>query len=167
MLNVSYDCGIAFVRRIEDLRHTFSAVAGYLPPTDAFDAMHHTPQSSQRARQVEVWSVLRTLGRHGVAQLVAGACDAAAAIAQRLDAGGLTILNDVVLNQVLVRMVDGPTTEALLREVQADGRIWCGPTQWEGATAMRISVSSWKTDLADAAFAAEAVLDCAGRVRAA
>ena len=57
----------------------------------------------------------------------------------------MTILNDVVLNQVLVRMVDGPTTEALIAEIQSDGRIWCGPTVWDGATAMRISVSSWKT----------------------
>jgi glutamate/tyrosine decarboxylase-like PLP-dependent enzyme len=128
--------------------------------------MHHTPQSSQRARQVEVWSVLRTLGRQGVAQLVTRACDVATAIAARLRAGGLTILNDVVLNQVLVRFVDGPTTEALIAEIQADGRIWCGPTRWDGATAMRVSVSSWKTDLDDAAFAADAILDCADRVRA-
>ena len=165
-LNVTYDCGIAFVRDVADLRRTFAATAGYLPASDAFEAMHHTPQSSQRARQVEVWAVLRALGRRGVEQLVVQACDAAAAIAERLRAGGLTILNDVVLNQVLVRLVDGPTTEALLAEVQADGRIWCGPTQWDGATAMRISVSSWKTDLDDAAFAAGVILECAARVRA-
>jgi glutamate/tyrosine decarboxylase-like PLP-dependent enzyme len=166
-LNVTYDCGIAFVRRLGDLRRTFSAAAGYLPPAEGFEAMHHTPQSSQRARQVEVWSVLRTLGRRGVAELVSRACDAAAAIADRLRTGGLTILNDVVLNQVLVRLVDGPTTEALIAEIQADGRIWCGPTQWDGATAMRISVSSWKTDLDDASFAADVILECASRVHVA
>jgi glutamate/tyrosine decarboxylase-like PLP-dependent enzyme len=165
-LNVTYDCGIAFVRRLDDLQRTFAAAAGYLPSGDGFEAMHHTPQSSQRARQVEVWSVLRTLGRQGVAELVTRSCDVATAIAERLRAGGLTILNDVVLNQVLVRFVDGPTTEALIAEIQADGRIWCGPTRWDGATAMRISVSSWKTDLDDAAFAADAILDCANRVRA-
>jgi glutamate/tyrosine decarboxylase-like PLP-dependent enzyme len=165
-LNVTYDCGIAFVRRLDDLQRTFAAAAGYLPPGDGFEAMHHTPQSSQRARQVEGWSVLRTLGRQGVAELVTRACDVATAIAARLRAGGLMILNDVVLNQVLVRFVDGPTTEALIAEIQADGRIWCGPTRWDGATAMRISVSSWKTDLDDAAFAADAILDCANRVRA-
>jgi catechol 2,3-dioxygenase-like lactoylglutathione lyase family enzyme len=126
--------------------------------------MHHTPQSSQRARQIEVWAVLRTLGRRGLAELVVRACDAAAAIAERLRDGGLTVLNDVVLNQVLVRLVDGPTTERLITEIQADGRVWCGPTQWDGATAMRISVSSWKTDLDDAAFAADAILDCAAQV---
>ena len=163
-LNVTYDCGIAFVRRLGDLRRTFSATAGYLPPSDGFDAMHHTPQSSQRARQVEVWAVLRTLGRQGLEQLVVQACDVATAMAEQLREGGLTILNDVVLNQVLVRLVDGPTTEALIAEVQADGRVWCGPTQWDGATAMRISVSSWKTDLDDATVAAEVILDCARRV---
>ena len=62
-LNVTYDCGIAFVRRLADLRRTFAAMAGYLPTSGEFEAMHHTPQSSQRARSVEVWSVLRTLGR--------------------------------------------------------------------------------------------------------
>jgi glutamate/tyrosine decarboxylase-like PLP-dependent enzyme len=164
-LNVTYDCGIAFVRRPEDLQRTFSVAAAYLPPGGGFEAMHHTPQSSQRARQVEVWSVLRTLGRRGVADLVTRACDVATTIADRLRAGGLTILNEVVLNQVLTRLVDGPTTEALIAEIQSDGRIWCGPTQWDGATAMRISVSSWKTDLDDAAFAADVILECADRVR--
>jgi glutamate/tyrosine decarboxylase-like PLP-dependent enzyme len=164
-LNVTYDCGIAFVRRLGDLRRTFAAAAGYLPPDAGFEAMHHTPQSSQRARHVEVWAVLRALGRQGVADLITGACDAATTIADRLRDGGLTILNDVVLNQVLVRLVDGPTTEALITEIQSDGRIWCGPTHWGGATAMRISVSSWKTGRDDTTFAADVILDCANRVR--
>jgi glutamate/tyrosine decarboxylase-like PLP-dependent enzyme len=127
--------------------------------------MHHTPQSSQRARQIEVWAVLRTLGRNGLAALVTNACDAAAVIAERLRDNGFTVLNDVVLNQVLVRLDDGPTTEALVAAIQADGRIWCGPTMWDGATALRISVSSWKTDLADAELAAQAIIDCAHEVR--
>jgi glutamate/tyrosine decarboxylase-like PLP-dependent enzyme len=165
-LNVTYDCGLAFVRHPEDLRRTFAATAGYLPPGDGYEAMHHTPQSSQRARQIEVWAVLRALGRTGLARLVAESCDAARRIGDRLAAGGLTVLNDVVLNQVLVRLVDGPTTERLLAAVQADGRIWCGPTQWQGATAMRVSVSSWRTDLDDAEMVAGVLLDCAERVLA-
>ena len=71
-LNVTYDCGLAFVRRPADLRRTFAATAGYLPPSDAFEAMHHTPQSSQRARQIEVWAVLRSLGRRGIADSCSG-----------------------------------------------------------------------------------------------
>jgi glutamate/tyrosine decarboxylase-like PLP-dependent enzyme len=163
-LNVTYDCGIVFVRHPSDLRRTFAATAGYLPSDNSFEAMHHTPQSSQRARQIEVWAALRSLGRDGVAALVTKACDAAALIAARLDERGLEILNDVVLNQVLVRLEDGPTTERLIAEIQSDGRIWCGPTSWNGSTAMRVSVSSWKTDLADAEFAADVIVQCAGRI---
>jgi len=164
-LNVTYDCGIAIVRRAGALRRTFAAVAGYLPPDDGFEAMHHTPQSSQRARQVEVWAVLRTLGRSGVADMVQQAADAAAAIADRLRPAGFQILNEVVLNQVLARLDDAETTELLLDEIQRDGRIWCGPTQWGGSTAMRISVSSWKTTTDDAHAAADVVIECARRVR--
>jgi glutamate/tyrosine decarboxylase-like PLP-dependent enzyme len=160
-LNVTYDCGIAFVQRPGALRRTFSAVAGYLPPETGFEAMHHTPQSSQRARQFEVWAVLRTLGRSGVAELVQQACDCATVIADRLRGAGFDVLNDVVLNQVLVRWHDGPTTEHLLEAVQHDGRVWCGPTQWDGATAMRISVSSWKTTRQDAGRAADVIIELA------
>lgn len=163
-LNVTYDCGVAFVRRIEDLRRTFAVSAAYLAPSDVFEAMHHTPQSSQRARQIEVWAVLRTLGRDGIARLVADACDAAVVIAGRLRAGGFDVLNDVVLNQVLVRYTDGPTTERLMAALQADGRVWCGPTQWGGQTAMRISVSSWKTSREDAVRAADVIVEVAGRL---
>lgn len=161
-LNVTYDCGVAFVQRAGALRRTFSAVAGYLPPATGFEAMHHTPQSSQRARQFEVWAVLRTLGRSGLAELVQRACDDATVIADRLRAAGFDVLNDVVLNQVLVRRHDGPTTERLLAAVQRDGRVWCGPTQWDGATAMRISVSSWKTTREDAERAADVIIELAG-----
>src|SRR4051794_5820477 len=160
-LNVTYDCGIAFVRRPEDLRRTFAASAAYLPSSEVFEAMHHTPQSSQRARQIEVWAVLRSLGRDGVARLVTDACDAAVVIAERLAASGFEVLNEVVLNQVLVRYVDGPTTERLMAALQADGRVWCGPTQWGGATAMRISVSSWKTDGEVADRAATSIVEVA------
>ncbi len=163
-LNVTYDCGIAFVRRPGALRRTFAATAGYLPPDDVFEPMHHTPQSSQRARQVEVWAVLRTLGRSGVAELIRQSCDAARVIADRLGAAGFEVLNDVVLNQVLVRLVDGPTTERLLAAIQADGRIWCGPTTWRGETAMRVSVSSWKTTTADGERAAEVIVELARRL---
>ena len=164
-LNVTYDCGIAFVRRRDDLRRTFTAAAG-LPAARRRASRRCTTRRSRPSgpAPIEVWAVLRTLGREGVAELVGRTCEAAVTIAERLRAGGLKILNDVVLNQVLVRMVDGPTTEALIAEVQSDGRIWCGPTVWDGATAMRISVSSWKTGPDDAAFAAGVILECAGRV---
>jgi len=163
-LNVTYDCGIIFVTRPSVLRRTFAAVAGYLPPDDGFEAIHHTPQSSQRARQIEVWSVLRTLGRTGIAELVRGASNCAVAIADELQSSGFEILNDVVLNQVLVRYRDAETTERLIAEIQRDGRIWCGPTEWDGGTAMRISVSSWKTDLDEAGNTADVITACAAAI---
>jgi glutamate/tyrosine decarboxylase-like PLP-dependent enzyme len=159
-LNVSYDCGIALVRRPEDLRRSFASVAGYLPPDSGFEAMHHTPQASQRARQVEVWAVLRTLGRHGVADLVVRSCDHARAMAGRLRQAGLEVLNDVVLNQVLVRSATDDLTLAMVESVQRDGTCWCGPTVWEGRPAMRISVSGWATTGEDIARSADAIVRC-------
>jgi glutamate/tyrosine decarboxylase-like PLP-dependent enzyme len=164
-LNVTYDCGIVFMQRVGALRRTFAAMAGYLPPEDGFEAMHHTPQSSQRARQVEVWAVLRTLGRDGIANMVQQASASAVTIADRLrSTEGFEILNDVVLNQVLVRYRSQAATEALVSEIQRDGRIWCGPTRWQGETAMRISVSSWKTTPAEAERDATIITECANRL---
>jgi glutamate/tyrosine decarboxylase-like PLP-dependent enzyme len=166
-LNVPYDCGLVIARRPEDLGRSFASVAGYLPPDRGYEAMHHTPQASQRARQIEVWAALRTLGRQGVADLIRGSCDQASVIARRLGDAGLEVLNQVVLNQVLVRAATDERTAALVEAVQADGTCWCGPTVWEGRPAMRISVSSWATSLADADLSAQAIVDAARRVTAA
>lgn len=163
-LNVTYDSGILLVRDPALLASTFRASAGYLPPEGTFEAMHHTPQSSQRARVVEVWAVLRSLGREGLARLVQDACANAQLIAERLRAGGLEVLEEVVLNQVLVRARDAATTTALLAAVQADGRLWCGPTVWDGEPAIRISVSSWSTTAADAERAADAICELAAQL---
>jgi CTP:molybdopterin cytidylyltransferase MocA len=62
-----------------------------------------------------------------------------------LRAGGVEIINDVVLNQVLVRVVDGPTTDEVMRRVRDGGEAWMSGTQWRGETAMRLSVSNWQT----------------------
>ena len=165
-LNVPYDCGIALVRRPEDLRRSFAAVAGYLPPGAGFEAMHHTPASSQRARQVEVWAVLRTLGRPGVTDLVVRTCDHARAMAAYLREAGLDVLNDVVLNQVLVRAATDELTLALVDAVQQDGTCWCGPTTWQHRPAMRISVSGWATSGEDVRKSAQAIIAAgAGRGR--
>ncbi|MCO1658660.1 pyridoxal phosphate-dependent decarboxylase family protein [Pseudonocardia humida] len=165
-LNVTYDCGIAFVAREGALRRSFASVAGYLPPDEGFEAMHHTPQSSQRARQIEVWAALRTLGRDGLAELVRRTCAVAAVVAERLAGHGFTVLNDVELNQVLVRPPAPVDAAALAAAVQADGRVWCGPTDWRGAPALRISVSSWKSTPADGAAAADVVAECAASLAA-
>jgi glutamate/tyrosine decarboxylase-like PLP-dependent enzyme len=163
-LNVPYDCGISLARRPEDLRRSFASVAGYLPPNDGFEAMHHTPQASQRARQVEIWAALRTLGRRGVAELVARCCSHAQTLAARLQGAGLQIANEVVLNQVLVRASSDDATLALVRAVQDDGTCWCGPTSWKGRPAMRVSISGWATTEDDVAASAEAIIRAASRL---
>ena len=160
-LNVPYDCGIALVRRPADLRRSFTAAAGYLPPDTGFEAANLTPQSSQRARQVEVWAVLRTLGRTGVTDLITRTCRHAQAMAAYLSRAGLEVLNDIVLNQVLVRADTDDRTRALITAVQQDGTCWCGPTVWQHRPAMRISVSGWATTAEDVRQSADAIIAAA------
>jgi glutamate/tyrosine decarboxylase-like PLP-dependent enzyme len=160
-LNVPYDCGITLVRRPEDLRRSFAAAAGYLPPDTGFEAMHHTPQSSQRARQVEVWAVLRTLGRQGVIDLIARTCRHAQTMAAYLSQAGLEVLNDVVLNQVLVRAATDDRTLAVVAALHQDGTCWCGPTMWQHRPAMRISISGWATTDEDIKQSADAIIAAA------
>ena len=144
-LNTPYDCGLAFVRDPEALRSAMVATAAYLPTADQRDPMHYTPESSRRARGVEIWAALRTLGRSGVADLVERCCRHAARFAEGLRAAEYSVLNDVVLNQVLVAFGDDHATRRVIAALQQDGTCWCGGTVWQGRAAMRISVSSWAT----------------------
>ena len=109
--------------------------------------MDWTPESSRRARSFAVWAALRSLGREGVAELVERCCACARRFAEVLGAqDGVEVLNDVVLNQVLVRFGDDDAaTDAVVAAVQAEGTCWMGPTTWRGRRAMRISVSNWAT----------------------
>lgn len=163
-LNVTYDSGMAVVRRPADLQRSFASSAGYLPAGDGFEAMHHSPQASQRARQVEVWAVLRTHGRRGIARLVQRNCEQARSIAAELGGVGLEVLNEVVLNQVLLRASSDDATVALIDAVQRDGTCWCGPTTWEGRPAMRVSVSGWATTDEDVASSVRAIASMAAEV---
>jgi glutamate/tyrosine decarboxylase-like PLP-dependent enzyme len=149
-LNVPYDCGIAFVRDADALRAAMAITAEYLPTDTPYrNPSDHTPELSRRARGVEVWAALRQLGRAGVAELVERCCRHARRFAEGLADAGCEILNDVVLNQVLVSFGDAATTRRVIAAIQADGTCWCGGTEWQGRTAMRISVSSWATTDAD------------------
>ena len=144
-LNVPYDSGIAFVRDADALRSAMAISADYLPAGNARNPSDFTPELSRRARGVDVWAALRTLGRAGVAAMLERCCAHARRFAQELHAAGFEILNDVVLNQVLVSFGDTQATLRTIAELQAEGTCWCGPTRWQGRTAMRISVCSWAT----------------------
>lgn len=157
-LNVPYDSGLAFCRNPAALRAAMTIVAPYLLPTAAAEPNHFVPEMSRRARGIEVWAALRSLGREGVAELVERNCRQAARFADTLRDAGCEILNDVVLNQVLVSFGDAETTNRVIARVQEDGTMWAGGTVWQGRTAMRISVSSWATTDEDVERAIEAIL---------
>jgi glutamate/tyrosine decarboxylase-like PLP-dependent enzyme len=161
-LNVPYDSGLAFVRDADALRGAMAISADYLPVGDSRDPSDFTPELSRRARGVDVWAALKTLGRAGVAALLERCCAHARRFARELEAAGFEILNDVVLNQVLACHGDGAKTLRLIAALQADGACWCGATTWQGRTAMRISVCSWATTDDDVTRSLEAMRRVAG-----
>jgi glutamate/tyrosine decarboxylase-like PLP-dependent enzyme len=149
-LNVPFDSGLAFSRDAGALHAAMAITAEYLPTaTPNRNPSDYTPELSRRARGVEVWAALRSLGRAGLAELVERNCRQARRFAEGLRAAGYAVLNEVVLNQVLVRFGDAQKTRAIVTALQRDGTCWCGTTVWQGHTAMRISVSSWATTDAD------------------
>ncbi|MDX2316154.1 MAG: pyridoxal-dependent decarboxylase [Gammaproteobacteria bacterium] len=160
-LNVSYDSGIALVRDAAALRAAMSMSAAYLPSGSSREPFHYTPESSRRARGIEIWAALLSLGRRGLADLVERNCAMASRMADALGDAGYEVLNDVVLNQVLVAFGDADTTNRVVTAVQDDGVCWCGPTVWKGRAAMRISVSSWATSDEDIETSIGAILKIA------
>jgi glutamate/tyrosine decarboxylase-like PLP-dependent enzyme len=154
-LNVPYDSGFVIVAHPAAHRAALSQSAAYLlrAPGEARDNMDWTPEASRRARGTPVYAALRSLGRRGLSDLVERCCRCARLIADRLRAQeGATVLNEVMLNQVLVRFhaADGTNiTPGVTARVQSDGVCWAGGTEWQGNAALRISVSGWKTTAAD------------------
>ena len=144
-LNVPYDSGIALVRDPAALRGTMAQQAAYLIDGPEREPMHYTPESSRRARGVEIWAALRSLGRAGLADLIERNCRYAARFAEGFAAAGFDVLNEVVLNQVLVSFGGDETTRRVVAAVQDEGTCWAGGTVWHGRAAMRVSVSSWAT----------------------
>lgn len=169
-LNTPYDCGFAFTRHVAAHRAAMSLEAAYYvaSPTEARINHHFVPESSRRARGFAVYAALRSLGKTGVADLVDRCCALARRMADRLARDPrVTILNDVVLNQVLVRFTPrgggspDAFTDEVIRRVQDDGTCWLGGSTWHGMQVMRISISNWSTTDADIDRSADAILRCA------
>jgi len=158
-LNVPYDSGVAFVRDGEALRAAMAIHAEYLPTESAHrNPSDYTPELSRRGRGVDIWAALRHLGRSGLSEMIERSCRQARRFAEGLSAAGFEILNDVVLNQVLVSFGDAETTNRVIEDIQAEGTCWAGVTQWQGKTAMRISVSCWATTDEDVEKSLEAIV---------
>lgn len=160
-LNVPYDSGLAFVRDAAALKNAMTLTAAYLPQGEHREPSQYTPELSRRARGVEIWAALKSLGRAGLAEMIERNCRSARWFADALQQGGCEILNEVILNQVLVSFGDAQRTMSVIERVQRDGTCWCGPTKWQGQTAMRISVSSWATGDEDVERSIAAILKAA------
>jgi glutamate/tyrosine decarboxylase-like PLP-dependent enzyme len=168
-LNVGYDCGFVAVRDAEAHRAAMAVFASYLMPTETQrESWEYVLDSSRRARGFALYATLRSIGRSGVRDLVERCCDLARRMADRLSrADGVEVLNDVVLNQVLVRFHPSngsdsdEYTREVIRRVQDGGEAWMGGTTWHGLAAMRISVSNWSTTEADADASVQAILRAA------
>ena len=157
-LNTPYDSGLAFVRSPDVLQSAMAISAAYLPSSPTRDPANFTPELSRRARGIEVWAALHTLGRSGLADLIERTCRYAVRFAEGLRAAGYTILNEVMFNQVLVTFGDAERTRRVIAGIQRDGTCWCGGTTWQGQTAMRISVSSWATTDTDVERSLQAMI---------
>ena len=161
--NIGYDCGLALVREPETLRAAMTMQAAYLGRGTRREPSDYSPELSRRARGVELWAGLRSLGREGMAAIVERTCAHARRFAAGLQQAGYRILNEVVLNQVLVSFGSPEKTLRTIERIQTDGTCWCGLTVWQGKTAMRISVSSWATTDEDVERSLAAMLQAAGQ----
>ena len=148
-LNSPYDCGIVFCKDRSRLAGALQASGSYLHFSEERDGMLYTPEMSRRARGIELWALLKALGRRGVDALIAQLCARARLFADELARREFRILNDVVFNQVLAACERPELTRETLRAIQASGECWCGGTEWRGEPAIRISVCSWATTEAD------------------
>lgn len=157
-LNVPYDSGIVFVKNPDDLRSAMSMEAAYLDQSGSRIPYHYTPELSKKARAIEIWATLRSLGKKGIAELIDRTCSHAEKFAEGLTNAGYKILNDVVVNQVLVSFGNSEKTDKIISELQKDGTCWVGGTKWNGESAMRISVSSWATTDDDVERSIEAMI---------
>jgi glutamate/tyrosine decarboxylase-like PLP-dependent enzyme len=170
-LNVPYDCGMAAVADAAVHRAAMTSTSAYIPPhaDDIPWGFDWSPEFSRRARGVPVYAALRSLGRAGLADLVDRGCDLAARMAADLaQANGVEVLNEVVLNQVLVRF-DGhdAVTDAVIDRVQRDGTCWLSGSTFAGRRVMRISIVGWQTSEHDVELSIAAILAALDDVRAA
>jgi glutamate/tyrosine decarboxylase-like PLP-dependent enzyme len=166
-LNAPYDGSVCLTAHPDAHRAAMATVAAYLTPGEHREPIDWNPEMSRRGRAVPAWAILRSLGRSGVTDMVDRFCDLAQRFASQLrEAEGVEVLNEVVLNQVLVRFgAADDVTRATIGAIQEDGTCWCGGTVWQGRAAMRISVSNWSTTEADVDRSVEAMLACYRAVR--
>ena len=158
-LNAPYDCGIILCKDAEALRGAMQASGSYIQYSDTRDGMAYVPEMSRRARSVELWATLKTLGRKGVEELVDSLHQYAKQFAHLLLENGFQVVNEVVFNQVLVSCGSTEQTQKTLEHIQLSGKCWCGGAVWQGQPVIRVSICSWRTDGADIEAAVSAFVE--------
>ncbi|MDM8530758.1 pyridoxal-dependent decarboxylase [Anaerolineales bacterium HSG25] len=148
-LNTPYDCGIILCKNRDALVAAMQASGAYIQYGEQRDNMLYTPDMSRRARAVAMWATLKSLGRHGLTEMIDNLCAGATQFAELLTAQGFQVHNEIVFNQVLVTCDTPAETTATLAGIQASDECWCGSTTWQGQPAIRISVCSWATTPTD------------------
>lgn len=164
-LNVSYDNGIVLCKHPQSIRAAMMVNAPYLVSGQEREPNDYVPELSRRARGIEIWAALKSLGRNGLSDMVERDCQLASQFAEGLRESGFEVLNDVVINQVLVSFGDDETTRLTIDAIQRKGTLWAGPSVWKGRTGMRISVSSWKTTAEDIDRCLAAISEVASAVK--
>jgi glutamate/tyrosine decarboxylase-like PLP-dependent enzyme len=164
-LNVPYDGALSIVADRAAVRAAMSMRASYLPDEEGREPIDYVPEASRRARALPIYAAMRQLGRSGIAELVDRCCALARRLADAMEElEGAQVLNDVVLNQALVRFGDSDeVTRAVIERVQSGGEAWLGGTVWKGEAAARVSVSNWSTTEEDIDRLAAALADGLGR----
>lgn len=144
-LNTPYDGAMVICRDAKALAEAMNSDADYAK-ADPTAQKNLGLEFSRRARGIPIWAALKALGREGVCEMVERHCDLARQIADGLTDAGYRVLNEVVLNQVLVRADTDEQTLSILKAAQESGQVWFGPSVWQNRPAFRISVSSWRTE---------------------
>ena len=157
-LNVPYDSGYAICAH--PLIHSAAVGynAAYLVGAGGAVMGDLVLDSSRRARGFATWAAIQELGRSGIVEMVERCCQLATRFADVLRAGGVEIVNVVVLNQVLAGFGGDEKTDAVIKDVQEEGTCWLGGTTWKGRRLMRISVSNWSTTGEDVDRSADAII---------
>ena len=148
-LNTPYDCGIALCKDPDAMITALLATGEYLIYSDKRDPLMYTQEMSKRARALELWATMKYLGRQGIEELVDGLHERSLQLATGLSDLGLTVINEVVFNQVLIHAESDNKTEQLLQRLQSSGKLWLGGSSWLGKKTIRNSICSWATTQED------------------
>jgi len=150
-LNTPYDCGIVMCKHRQSMLASLHASGEYLIGSvgEGRDGMFYTPDMSRRARIIDLWSTLKSLGKSGIEELVGTLHDRAKQFATEIQEHGFEVLNDCVFNQVVLAFKDDEMTDQILQYVQNQRICWCGGSVWKERRVIRISVCAWSTTTED------------------